>query len=98
MKRNPAVLKLVTRQPEVIHRRHRRPLVERIAKAGNSLATLEDAADWAELSEMLFGEGDRRLVPEETPERGGNVIPIRQRSTSAEISAVRIQEERRGRR
>jgi len=70
-----------------------------MAEAGNSLATLEDAADWRELSLMVFGDG--RLEPMPIVHRDvkpDNVIPIRQRSSSAEIAAVRILEERRGKR
>jgi hypothetical protein len=51
-------------------------------------------ADWAELSELLYG--DDRLMAEAP--RDDNVIPIRRRSTRADIHAVRIQEERRGKR
>lgn len=91
----PTILRLIRSNPEVTYRR---PLATRIREAGNSLAVMSDAADWVELSEMLFGEGDRRLVPEEQAERVGNVIPLRRRSSSAEIAAVRIQEERRGKR
>jgi len=93
------VLRLIRPPPEVQYRRHRRPLAERMAEAGESLATLEDAADWRELSLMVFGDG--RLEPMPAGHRDikpDNVIPIRQRSTSAEISQVRVEEERRGKR
>jgi hypothetical protein len=92
-----ATLRLVPspRQPEIIHRRHRRPLADRIAQAGEDLAVLEDDADWAELSDMLFGD-DRIAEP---LERDGNVIHLpRRRSTSFEILQVRQEEERRGKR
>jgi Uma2 family endonuclease len=63
---------------------------------------LEDAADWQEFSEMLYDSPDRlgeQLATEVV--RDGNVIQMplpRRRSSSAEIAAVRIQEERRGKR
>lgn len=92
------VLRLVPRPAEVVYIRKRKPLATRIAEAGGSLATLKDATDWSELSEMLFG--DSRLALTEKPTvRDGNVIELpvrRQRSTSSEIQAVRLLEERRG--
>jgi len=83
------------RQPEVLHRRPKRPLAERMAADG--VATLEGEEDWREFSQMLYDDPDR-LGEKPKAERAGNVIPIRQRSSSAEIHAVRLSEERRGKR
>jgi hypothetical protein len=88
----PTTLRLVPRSPEVVYRR--KPLAERMRE--EEMATLEDAADWAELSRMVFG--DDRIA--ET-KREGNVIQLplpRRRSSSFEIQAVRLSEERRGKR
>jgi hypothetical protein len=102
-KRNPTpavTLRLVPspRHPEVQYRRHRRPLAERIAEAGNSLATLEDAADWRELSLMVFGDGRLEPVPttrrDDKPKRDSDS----QREFAGQIQAVRLTEERRGKR
>jgi hypothetical protein len=91
----PTILRLVTRRPEVQYRRPKRPLAERMAAEG--LATLEGEEDWREFSRMLYDDPDR-LGEKPKVERVGNVIPIRQRSTSFEIEMVRQQEERRGKR
>ena len=97
----PTTLRLVPRLAEVSYIRHRKPLTTRIREAGNSLATLEDAADWRELSRLIFN--DDRLAPDEKTElvRHGNVIELPlpgRRSTSFEIEEVRKSEERRGKR
>jgi hypothetical protein len=85
---------------EVIRIRDRKrkvtPLEPSVAGEFGCLETLKSQADWRQFSRTIFG--DDRLAPE--TERAGNVIalPVRkQRSSSAEIQAVRLQEERRGR-
>jgi len=63
-----------------------------------SFAALKTPADWRRFSQQIFG--DDRLMPDE-PKRVGNVIPLPlpgRRSTSDEIQAVRLSEERRGKR
>jgi hypothetical protein len=82
---------------EVIHRR--KPLTQRIREAGGSLAVIRDDADWRELSEIVFGKGDRRLVPDAIAPRVGNVIPMPlpgRRSTHAEILEVMREDIARG--
>jgi hypothetical protein len=98
----PVTLRLVRSTPEILHRRHRLPLAERIQRDG--MATLRTTEDWQDFSRLIWG--DDRLTPPE-PERAtelvrhGNVIELpvkRRRSTSLEIAQVRCEEERRGKR
>jgi hypothetical protein len=88
-------LRLVPKPFEVIVLR-RKSLRERMGEDGG--ATLKSGRDWREFSEMVFG--DARLCPVVMPV-SSNVVPIhggKRRSSSREIQAVRISEERRGRR
>ena len=99
-------LRLVPRRIEVIVLK-RKPLAERLREGGPDEVTLRSGEDWRQFGQLVFGD-DRLAGPVPDPEKrggvcppGSNVIQLRlpkRRSSSAEIHAVRVLEERRGKR